>query len=67
MVQFFLAEIRKIGFDTYGDFRTEFLYDIRGKLVENDELFQNIYDFYVLLHGSGNVRPEHWYDLGKSS
>ena len=24
MVQFFLAEIRKIGFDTYGDFRTEF-------------------------------------------
>ena len=50
-------------FETYGDFRTEFLYDIRGKLLENDELFLNIYDFYVLLHGSENVKAEHWYDL----
>ena len=62
MVQFliFLAEIRKMTFET---FRTEFLYDIRGQLLENDELFLNIYDFYVLLHGSGNVQAEHCYDL----
>ena len=58
---FFSAEIWKMTFETYGDFRTEFLYDIRGKLLENDELFLNIYDFYVLLHGSGNVQAEHWY------
>ena len=64
MVQFliFLAEIRKMTFETYGDFPTEFLYNIRGQLLENDEVFLNIYDFYVLLHGSGNVQAEHWYD-----
>ena len=52
-----------MSFETYGDFRTEFLYNIRGKLLENDELFLNIFDFCKLLHGLRNVRAEHWYHL----
>ena len=34
-----------MSFETYGSFRIEFLNDKKGKLLENDELFLNIFDF----------------------
>ena len=39
-----------MSYDTYGFFRKEFLDDKKGKLIETDELFLNIYDFWVLKH-----------------
>ena len=36
---------KKMSFETYGSFRIEFLNDKKGKLLENDELFLNIFDF----------------------
>ena len=47
--------------ETYGSFRVELLNDKRGKLLENDELFLNIYDFYTLTHAPGNVTVRSWY------
>ena len=40
-----------MSYETYGFFRKEFLNDKKGKLIESDELFFNIYDFWVLKHG----------------
>ena len=34
-----------MSYETYGFFRKEFLNDKKGKLIESDELFLNIYDF----------------------
>ena len=39
-----------MSYETYGFFRKEFLNNIKGKLIESDELFLNIYDFWVLKH-----------------
>ena len=39
-----------MSYETYGFFRKEFLNDKKGKLIETDELFLNIYDFSVLKH-----------------
>ena len=64
MVQFlfFLAVVRKkMSFETYGSFRIEFLNDKKGKLLENDELFLNIFDFYTLYHAPGNMKLRSWY------
>ena len=64
MVQFlfFLAVLRKKkSFETYGSFCIEFLNDKKGKLLENDELFLNIFDFYTLYHAPGNMTLRSWY------
>ena len=37
-----------MSYETYGFFRKEFLNDKKGKLIESDKLFLNIYDFWVL-------------------
>ena len=58
MVQFlsFLAVIRtKMSFETYGSFHIEFLNDKKGKLLKNNELFLNIFDFYMLYDVPGNM------------
>ena len=58
MVQFlfFLSVIRKkMSFETYGSFCIEFLNDKKGKLLKNDELFLNIFDFYMLYNVPGNM------------
>ena len=39
-----------MSYENYGFFRKEFLNDKKGKLIESDELFLNIYDFWVLKH-----------------
>ena len=39
-----------MSYKTYVFFRKEFLNDQKGKLMESDELFLNIYDFWVLKH-----------------
>ena len=39
-----------MSYETYGFFRKEFLNDKKGKLIESDERFLNIYDFWVLKH-----------------
>ena len=38
-----------MAFETYGSFRVEFLYDIKGKSLKSDSLFLNIYDFWAIL------------------
>ena len=59
---FFLAVVRKkMSFETYGSFCIEFLNDKKGKLLENDELFLNIFDFYTLYHAPGNMKLRSWY------
>ena len=35
-------------FETYGDFRLDFLYDECGRSLWNDHLFLNIYDFWCV-------------------
>ena len=47
--------------ETYGSFHVELLNDKRGKLLDNDELFLNIYDFYTLTHAPGNMTFRSWY------
>ena len=64
MVQFlfFLAAVRKkMNFETYGSFRIKFLNDKKGKLLKNDELFLNIFDFCTLYHAPGNMTLRSWY------
>ena len=39
-----------MSYETYGFFRKEILNDEKGKLIESDKLFLNIYDFWVLKH-----------------
>ena len=34
--------------ETYADFRTDFLHDESGKMLLGDNLFLNIYDFWVI-------------------
>ena len=41
-----------MSYETYGFFQKEFLRDKKGKLLKSDELFLNIYDFWVF-----NSRP----------
>ena len=47
--------------ETYSSFHVELHNDKRGKLLENDELFLNIYDFYMLTHAPGNMTVRSWY------
>ena len=49
-----------MSYETYGFFRKEFLNNIKGKLIESDELFLNIYDFWVLKHAFF-MRRKRWY------
>ena len=49
-----------MSYETYGFFRKEFLNDKKGKLIESDELFLNIYDFWVLKHAFF-MRRKRWY------
>ena len=64
MVQFFnfcSCNKKKMILETYDSFRVEFLNNKRGKLLDNDELFLNIYDFYTLTHATGNMTLKSWY------
>ena len=45
---------------TYGFFQKEFLNDKTDKLIESDELFENIYDLWVLKHAFFLCRKR-WY------
>ena len=47
--------------ETYGSFHVELLNVKRGKLLDNDELSLNIYDFYTLTHAPGNMTFRSWY------
>ena len=47
--------------ETYGSFHVELLNVKRGKLLDNDELFLNIYDFYTLTHAPVNMTFRSWY------
>ena len=50
-----------MAFETYGSFRVEFLYDIKGKSLKSDSLFLNIYDFWAILHeASLSMKCEEW-------
>ena len=49
-----------MSYETYSFFRKEFLNDKKGKLMESDELFLNIYDFWVLKHAFF-MRHKRWY------
>ena len=49
-----------MSYETYGFFRKEFLNDKKGKLIKSDELFLNIYDFWVLKHAFF-MRCRRWY------
>ena len=49
-----------MSYETYGFFRKEFLNDKKGKLIESDEHFLNIYDFWVLKHAFF-MRRKRWY------
>ena len=55
-----VSEIIKMSYESYGFFRKEFLNDKKGKLIETDELFLNIYDFWVLKHAFF-MRCKCWY------
>ena len=50
-----------MSYETYGFFRKEFLRGKKGKLLKSDELFLNIYDFWVLTHAPGSMRVKRWY------
>ena len=52
----------KMSYETYGFFRKEFLNDKKDKLIESDELFLNIYDFWVLKNVFF-MRCKCWYHL----
>ena len=39
-----------MSYETYGFFQKEFLNHRKGTLIESDEHFLNIYDFWVLKH-----------------
>ena len=58
---FFSCNKKKISLETYGSFHVELLNVKRGKLLDNDELFLNIYDFYTLTHAPGNMTFRSWY------
>ena len=49
--------------ETYGSdgFRVKFLRDEKGKLIQGDSLFHNIYDFWVSIHAPGFMKVNHWY------
>ena len=49
-----------MSYEAYGFFRKEFLNDKIGKLIESDELFLHIYDFWVLKHAFF-MRRKRWY------
>ena len=49
-----------MSYKTYGFLRKEFLNDKKGKLIEWDELFLNIYHFWVLKHAFF-MRRKRWY------
>ena len=48
--------------ETYGSdgFCTDFLQDERGKLIKGENLFLNIYDFWVCIHASGFMKVNRW-------
>ena len=49
-----------MSYETYGFFPKEFLNDKKCKLMKSDELFLNIYDFWVLKHAF-SMRRKRWY------
>ena len=49
-----------MSYETYLFFRKEFLNDKKGKLMKSDELFLNIYNFWVLKHAFFMCRIR-WY------
>ena len=50
-----------MSYETYDSFRVEFLHDKKGKLLKSDELFLNIYDFWVLTHAPESTKVKQWY------
>ena len=50
-----------MSYETYGFFQKEFLRDKKGKLLKSDEVFLNIYDFWVLTHAPGSMKVKRWY------
>ena len=49
-----------MSYETIGFFRKEFLNDKKGKLIKTDELFLNIFDFWVLKHAFF-MRRKRWF------
>ena len=49
-----------MSYETYGFLSKEFSNDKKGKLIESDELFLKIYNFWVLKHVFF-MRRNHWY------
>ena len=49
-----------MSYETYGFFLKEILNDKKGKLIQSDKLFLNIYDFWVLKHAFF-MRRKCWY------
>ena len=49
-----------MSYKIYGFFRKEFLNDKKDKLIESDEFFLNIFDFWVLKHAFFMLRKR-WY------
>ena len=50
-------------FETYSsaEFRIQFLNDETGKLIKSDNLFDNLYDFWVCLRAPGFMKTFVWY------
>ena len=44
--------------DTYGSFREDILADRKGKLINSDRFFFNIYDYWGLVHAPGHIKVE---------
>ena len=49
-----------MSYETFGFYCKEFLNYEKGKLIESDEFFLNIYDFWVLKHAFF-MRRKRWY------
>ena len=47
--------------DTYGSFQQDFLANKKGKLIQTDGVFFNIYDYWGLIHAPRSIRVEIWY------
>ena len=47
--------------ETYGSFWVEFLHDERGKLIKEDTLFHNIYDFWECIQCKAFMKCKIWY------
>ena len=46
--------------ETYALFCVEFLHDERGKLINGDTLFHNIFDFWAGIHCKGIIHCNEW-------